>query len=106
MHNVIGPVPLPPTTSEMPPPALHLLNSIARRRLTTAAAAAAATPSSFQVFDHTTKRLQRDRAGLNPVSRSTDYLKDEVASRLVERLLVRPPTPPHTSNAPANTPRI
>lgn len=88
----------------MPPPALHLLNSIARRRLATAAAAAA-TPS-FQVFDRTTKRLQRDRAGLNSASRSTDYLKDEVASRLVERLLVCPPTPPHTSNAPANTPRI
>ncbi|KAL0634175.1 hypothetical protein Q9L58_006913 [Maublancomyces gigas] len=70
----------------MPPPALRLLKSIARRRLATAAAAAA-TPSSFQVFDRTTKRLQRDRAGLNPASKSTDYLKDEIASRLVDRLL-------------------
>lgn len=69
----------------MTPPALRFL---ARRRLATAATPAAA----FEVFDRTTKRLQRDRAGLNPESRKTDYLKDEVADRLVERLQVCSPT--------------
>lgn len=97
-------LPFPPRSPEMPRPALHLLNTVARRRLATAAAAAAAAattaaPLSFQVFDRTTKRLQRDRAGLNPAGKSTDYLKDEVAARLVERLLVLRPPLPHPSRA-------
>lgn len=43
----------------------------------------------FQVFNRRTKWLQKERAAANPEeSRQTDYLKDEVAFRLSERLLV------------------
>ncbi|ODQ50938.1 S-adenosyl-L-methionine-dependent methyltransferase [Saitoella complicata NRRL Y-17804] len=43
---------------------------------------------SFAVFDRAVKHLQRDRAAADPAaSRNYDYLKDEVADRLVERLL-------------------
>jgi tRNA A37 threonylcarbamoyladenosine dehydratase len=41
-----------------------------------------------QVFDRHVKRLQRNRSILNPQSRLTDYLKDEVAQRVVDRILV------------------
>ncbi|CAH0022038.1 unnamed protein product [Clonostachys rhizophaga] len=42
----------------------------------------------FQVFNRRTKWLQKERTATNPEeSRVADYLKDEVASRLTERLL-------------------
>ncbi|KAF3078474.1 hypothetical protein TWF569_002498 [Orbilia oligospora] len=42
---------------------------------------------AFQIFDRSVKRLQRDRAAKNAEeSRKVDYLRDEVANRLVERL--------------------
>ncbi|KAK6511935.1 hypothetical protein TWF481_000838 [Arthrobotrys musiformis] len=42
---------------------------------------------SLQIFDRCVKRLQRDRAAANfEESRNVDYLRDEVANRLVERL--------------------
>ena len=45
---------------------------------------------SLQVFDRQVKKLQKDRAALNiERSRQADYLKEEIAKRLVERLLVR-----------------
>lgn len=48
----------------------------------------------LQVFDDNTKQLQRQRAAADAeASRKVDYLRDEVASRLCERLLVRPLTP-------------
>lgn len=44
----------------------------------------------LQVFNRNTKWLQRDRAAANvEASRKVDYLRDEVAARLSERLLVR-----------------
>lgn len=44
---------------------------------------------AFQVFNRNTKYLQRERAANNVErSRQVDYLKDEVAMRLTERLLV------------------
>ena len=49
----------------------------------------------LQVFNDHTKQLQRERAAADvEASRKVDYLRDEVASRLCERLLVRssPPT--------------
>ncbi|ORY90275.1 S-adenosyl-L-methionine-dependent methyltransferase [Leucosporidium creatinivorum] len=51
--------------------------------------ASAASPASpFVVFDRTAKRLQRDRAAADPErSRLTDYVKDEVAANMVDRLL-------------------
>ncbi len=44
---------------------------------------------TLQVFDRHTKYLQKERAAANVQrSRQVDYLKDEVAMRLTERLLV------------------
>lgn len=44
---------------------------------------------SLQVFNRHTKYLQKERAASDgETSRKLDYLKDEVASRLCERLLV------------------
>lgn len=44
---------------------------------------------TLQVFDRHTKYLQKERAALDKEkSRQVDYLKDEVAMRLSERLLV------------------
>ncbi|EWC44026.1 hypothetical protein DRE_01378 [Drechslerella stenobrocha 248] len=44
-------------------------------------------PAGLQIFDRAVKRLQRDRAASNASeSRNVDYLRDEVADRLVERL--------------------
>ena len=48
----------------------------------------------LQVFNDNTKYLQRERAAADvEASRSVDYLRDEVADRLCERLLVRSPDP-------------
>ena len=45
---------------------------------------------TLQIFDRHTKYLQKERAAANVErSRQVDYLKDEVAARLSERLLVR-----------------
>ena len=45
----------------------------------------------LQVFNRNTKYLQKERAAVNiEDSRKVDYLRDEVAIRLCERLLVRP----------------
>ena len=43
-----------------------------------------------QVFDRNAKRIQKDRAVSRTDGRSnfSDYLKDEVAGRLIERFLV------------------
>lgn len=49
----------------------------------------AAGAPAFQVFNRRTKWLQKERAASNVEgSRQADYLKDEVAMRLCERLLV------------------
>jgi NADH dehydrogenase [ubiquinone] 1 alpha subcomplex assembly factor 5 len=46
-------------------------------------------PATFQVFNRETKRLQKERAASNTeLSRQVDYVKDEVAFRVVDRLLV------------------
>ena len=45
----------------------------------------------FAVFDRQVKRRQRDRAAIKndgEASRTVDYLRNEVAERMVERLLV------------------
>ena len=46
------------------------------------------TSSTQIIFDRNVKRMQRNRAALGPESRDVDYLRDEVADRLVDRLLV------------------
>lgn len=49
---------------------------------------------TLQVFNRAVKHMQKDRAARKvEQSRQVDYIKDEVAKRLCERLLVRPPTP-------------
>lgn len=75
-------------------PAKHLLLLLARlsQRRFLATASNPNAPPTFQVFNRAVKRLQRDRAAANKkASRNVDYLKDEVADRLVERILVRHP---------------
>lgn len=45
---------------------------------------------TIEVFNSRTKWLQKERAAKNvETSRNVDYLRDEVASRLCERLLVQ-----------------
>jgi NADH dehydrogenase [ubiquinone] 1 alpha subcomplex assembly factor 5 len=47
----------------------------------------------YQVFDRSVKRLQKDRAACRQNgerSRTVDYVRDEVADRMMERLLVGP----------------
>ena len=53
---------------------------------------ASQTPGNpvLEIFNRKVKHIQKDRAAGNvEESRKTDYLKDEVAMRLCERLLVR-----------------
>jgi NADH dehydrogenase [ubiquinone] 1 alpha subcomplex assembly factor 5 len=64
----------------------NLCRPVANQRFYAVQAAGA---PRFQVFNRRTKWLQKERAGMNAEeSRETDYLKDEVAIRLSERLLV------------------
>ena len=50
----------------------------------------------LQVFNSNTKYLQKERAASDAeASRKVDYLRDEVAARLCDRLLVR--SLPHNS---------
>lgn len=56
----------------------------------------------FKVFNSRTKWMQKERAAADPeLSRQADYLKDEVAMRVCERLLVRIPPGPHSSSQQA-----
>ena len=71
-------------------------SAIRRRQLLPSRHYAMQAPGApmLQVFDDNTKQLQRERAAADAeASRKVDYLRDEVASRLCERLLVRPLTP-------------
>ena len=53
-------------------------------------ASASSAGSSLEVFDDNIKQLQRERSAANfEASRNVDYLRDEIALRLCERLLVR-----------------
>jgi len=64
---------------------------VARRRLFAIRGYAIQAPGapSLQVFNRHTKYLQKERAASDvETSRKLDYLKDEVASRLCERILV------------------
>lgn len=71
----------------MPHPAI-------RRRLrccTRGYAVQAPGAPTLQVFNRHIKYLQKERSALDvDTGRKVDYLKDEVAIRLCERLLVRP----------------
>ncbi|BDD57051.1 hypothetical protein MAP00_002453 [Monascus purpureus] len=59
---------------------------------------------TLEVFNRKVKHLQKDRAGLKvEESRKVDYLKDEVAMRLCERLLDIKRTFPHVLDLGANS---
>ncbi|KAK7054105.1 S-adenosyl-L-methionine-dependent methyltransferase [Favolaschia claudopus] len=45
------------------------------------------TLGPFQVFDRDAKRMQKDRAALRDDSRTVDYVREEVADRMMERFL-------------------
>ncbi|KAI9785179.1 MAG: hypothetical protein M1839_000817 [Geoglossum umbratile] len=64
-------------------------------------------PPALQVFNLHTKFLQRERAAQDvEMSRRVDYLRDEAASRLVERLLDIKRTFPHVLDLGANAANI
>lgn len=66
----------------------------AARRAYAVPSFAPSSASPFSVFDRTLKVAQRDRAARNKDrSRLTDYVKDDVAETMVDRLLVRDLTP-------------
>ena len=49
------------------------------------------TPGPFQIFDRAAKSLQKDRAAernAGEASRTVDYVRNEIADRMMERLLV------------------
>ena len=50
------------------------------------------TVGPYQVFDRRVKQLQKDRAASRDDgerSRTVDYVRDEIADRMIERILVR-----------------
>ncbi|KAJ7126439.1 S-adenosyl-L-methionine-dependent methyltransferase [Mycena crocata] len=64
------------------------------RSLARFAAVSSASPSTnphtigpFQVFDRNVKRMQKDRAALREGSKTVDYVREEVADRMMERFL-------------------
>jgi hypothetical protein len=63
-------------------------SSNARTRTRCVGRALATEASAANVFDRNTKRLQRSRAALAPDSHDYDYLKNEMAERLADRVLV------------------
>ncbi|PGH32931.1 hypothetical protein GX50_04275 [[Emmonsia] crescens] len=74
-----------PLRSRLPKPLLFRQQLCAATRSYAVQAPGAPT---LEVFDRRTKLLQKERAGRNvELSRKVDYLKDEVAFRLSERLL-------------------
>ncbi|CAO3655194.1 unnamed protein product [Mucor fragilis] len=66
-----------------------MFNTVIRRSITTTARRHyVATPQAFHVFNREAKKLQKDRAAMNvQESRTVDYLKDEIAARVADRLL-------------------
>jgi NADH dehydrogenase [ubiquinone] 1 alpha subcomplex assembly factor 5 len=55
----------------------------------------------FEVFDRYAKFMQKERAAVDvDESRKVDYIRDEVAMRLVERLLVYSTMTPASSISP------
>ena len=75
---------------------VFLASRVARTRsLASVSSSSPINPNSvgpFQVFDRNVKRMQKDRSaerdGGNR-SRTVDYVRDEVADRLIERMQVR-----------------
>ncbi|KAJ6515438.1 S-adenosyl-L-methionine-dependent methyltransferase [Mycena sanguinolenta] len=66
-----------------------MFRSLARRAIISSASPSANphTLGPFQVFDRNAKRIQKDRAALREDSRTVDYVREEVADRMMERFL-------------------
>lgn len=60
--------------------------SSVRSTVQRASSTTSAPPSQGKIFNIRAKQLQRDRGALNPESASCDYLREEVAGRLADRL--------------------
>lgn len=76
----------------LPRPAIRRRLFVARPAFSLCRPYAVQAPGSptLEVFNEHTKYLQKERAASNKErSRQVDYLRDEVALRLAERLLVR-----------------
>jgi len=95
IRGVLGPVPIHRRVGLVPtlvdrPPMLRILQRVTLRRYrATLSASQAMQP--YMVFDRNAKRKQKDRAALKEsgnCSRLVDYVRDEVADRMMERLLV------------------
>ncbi|KAF9266265.1 S-adenosyl-L-methionine-dependent methyltransferase [Marasmius fiardii PR-910] len=75
----------------------YIVRTISKQARRYASISASASPNlashatgPFQVFDREAKRTQRDRAVLRDggaSSRTVDYLRDEIADRMIERLM-------------------
>jgi hypothetical protein len=82
----------PSVSSQMLPLRRHVPSRIPRiYSMSLASVAGVVAPAPYQIFDRYTKVLQKDRsAGPNLVenSRTVDYVRDEIADRLIERMLV------------------
>ncbi|KAF9435705.1 hypothetical protein BGZ76_005696 [Entomortierella beljakovae] len=64
------------------------IQNISRTNFYSTSTATKTVPSAFQVFDRAAKQAQKERAASNvELSRQVDYVKDEVAFRVVDRLL-------------------
>ncbi|TPX62767.1 hypothetical protein SpCBS45565_g06914 [Spizellomyces sp. 'palustris'] len=71
-------------------PTLRTSLAIAAQRSSCAHLATSSNlPPAQHIFNRSVKKRQRDRAALRKESRDVDYLKDEVADRLVDRLLIQ-----------------
>lgn len=77
----------------------RLLSNIPKARTFAAISSSSPPPSlntvgPYQVFDRNVKRLQRDRAAIREGgerSRTVDYVRNEVAERMLDRFLVQKP---------------
>ena len=71
------------------------LNIISTRSLASVSSSSPINPTTvgpFQVFDRNAKRMQKDRAASRDGgkrSRTVDYVRNEIADRLIERMQVR-----------------
>lgn len=71
------------------------LSLVRTRSLASVSSSSPVSPNSvrpFQVFDRNVKRMQKDRSAVRnggQRSRTVDYVRNEIADRLVERMQVR-----------------
>ena len=78
-----------PTRRGLTKPSYMLSRRLLSRSLATLSPSVFPTPSAFRVFDRVAKQKQRDRAVERGTSKTVDYVREEVAERLIERMLVR-----------------